>query len=69
VNDYGFRGSCGNMSNKTFMHIGFTGTCVCIDPVNELWSVILTNRVYDMGSSDAVKAMYQQFHNEMLSEL
>ena len=32
------------MSTQTFMHTGYTGTCVCIDPVNNLWSVILTNR-------------------------
>jgi CubicO group peptidase (beta-lactamase class C family) len=26
------------------MHTGYTGTCICIDPVNRLYSVILTNR-------------------------
>eukprot|EP01034_Spumella_vulgaris_P043093 gene43093-53482_t len=44
VNDCGFSGSCGNMSPQTFMHIGYTGTCVCVDPVNKVWSVVLTNR-------------------------
>jgi CubicO group peptidase (beta-lactamase class C family) len=32
------------MSNQTFMHIGYTGTCICIDPVNQLYTVILTTR-------------------------
>jgi len=47
VNDYGFDGVCGEfLSNRTFLHIGYTGTCLCIDPVNAFWSVILTNRAY-----------------------
>jgi CubicO group peptidase (beta-lactamase class C family) len=45
------------------MHIGYTGTCVCIDPVNKIWSVVLTNRVYQMGSSDATKSVYRQFNS------
>jgi len=32
------------MSPETFMHTGYTGTCICIDPVNQLYSVVLTNR-------------------------
>lgn len=32
------------MSPETFMHTGYTGTCICIDPVNKLYSVVLTNR-------------------------
>ncbi len=72
VKDYGFDASCGNFSASTFMHTGYTGTCVCVDPVNELWSVILTNRAYNCqgqlcptGSSDAVKAIYKEFNTEL----
>jgi len=32
------------MSSTTFMHIGYTGTCICIDPVNKLFSAVLTTR-------------------------
>ena len=32
------------MSSSTFMHTGYTGTCVCVDPVTGRWGVVLTNR-------------------------
>lgn len=71
VNDYGFDGVCSQVTSKsTFLHIGYTGTCLCIDPVNGFWSVILTNRVYGCqgqlcpdGSEDAVKDVYRQFNS------
>lgn len=44
VSDYGFNNSCGTMSPETFMHIGYTGTCICVDPVNRIYSVVLTTR-------------------------
>ncbi len=48
------------------MHIGYTGTCLCVDPVNEVWSLVLTNREYEFGSSDAVKGVYRDFNNAIL---
>ena len=33
------------MSSTTFMHIGYTGTCICIDPLNKLFSAVLTTRL------------------------
>ncbi|CAM9176715.1 unnamed protein product [Ectocarpus fasciculatus] len=42
--DYGYDHSCGSMHEDTFMHTGYTGTCMCADPVSGLWSVILTTR-------------------------
>jgi CubicO group peptidase (beta-lactamase class C family) len=69
VKDYGFDNSCGTMSTLTFMHTGYSGTIVCIDPIKGLWSTILTNRVYNCqgqlcpsGSSDPVKAIYKEFN-------
>jgi CubicO group peptidase (beta-lactamase class C family) len=48
VNDFGFDGVCGRtLSESTFLHIGYSGTCLCIDPENDFWSVILTNRVFN----------------------
>lgn len=71
--DYGFDHSCGTMSPLTFMHTGYTGTCMCADPESGLWSVILTTRIYNCqgqlcpsGSSDAVKSIYKEF-NTVLS--
>lgn len=34
------------VSNRTFGHLGFTGTCVWVDPAEDLVIVILTNRTY-----------------------
>ncbi|KAG2387597.1 hypothetical protein C9374_001191 [Naegleria lovaniensis] len=39
-------GSCGSLSKKTFLHLGFTGTQVCGDPDRQLFTAFLTNRVY-----------------------
>lgn len=33
VSDFGFDGVCGGRASmKTFLHIGYSGTCICIDP-------------------------------------
>ena len=44
VTTYGYNKSCGTMGVQAFMHIGYTGTCVCVDKQNRVWSVVLTNR-------------------------
>jgi len=70
VNDYGFDGVCGDvLSPRTFLHIGYTGTCLCIDQDSDFWSVILTNRVFNCqgqicptGSEDYVKSIYRKFN-------
>jgi len=75
VTSFGYNQSCGTMSYEhTAMHIGYSGTCVCMDMENKVWSVILTNRAYNcqgqlcpVGSSDAVKAIYRDFNTELLS--
>lgn len=76
VADYGFDNSCGAFSSRTFMHTGYSGTCVCADPVNNLWSVILTNRAYNcqgqlcpVGGSTPVKTIYKNFHDELMMSL
>ena len=62
-------------SEETFLHIGYTGTCICIDPQSSIWTVVLTNRVYgcqgqtcSAGSEDDVKQIYREF-NEASAEL
>jgi CubicO group peptidase (beta-lactamase class C family) len=44
VKDYGFDNSCGTLSELTFMHTGYTGGCICVDPVNKAFSIVLSNR-------------------------
>lgn len=44
--DSGWNCSCGTLSPKTFMHLGYTGTMLCGDPDRSVALVMLTNRVY-----------------------
>jgi CubicO group peptidase (beta-lactamase class C family) len=70
VNDYGFDSVCGDvLSSRTFLHIGYTGTCLCIDHESDFWSVVLTNRVFNcqgqlcpVGSENDVKYIFREFN-------
>lgn len=45
--------SCGaRLSRSAFGHTGFTGTSLWIDPVNDLYVVLLTNRVHPQRPAD-----------------
>jgi len=46
VVDQGFSQGCGSLSPLTYMHTGYTGTLICVDPTRELIVLLLTNRVY-----------------------
>ena len=64
-----YRG-CGNFSDATFTHTGYTGTLLCADPTRGLAAVLLTNRVYpraDERSSKAVHVARQAFSNAVLA--
>lgn len=39
-------------SPATYGHTGYTGTCVWVDPVNELVYIFLSNRVHPMGGDN-----------------
>jgi beta-glucosidase-like glycosyl hydrolase/CubicO group peptidase (beta-lactamase class C family) len=43
---------CMSASPQTFGHTGFTGTCVWMDPVQNISFVFLSNRVYPDGGSN-----------------
>jgi CubicO group peptidase (beta-lactamase class C family) len=57
---------CGNMSARTFMHTGYTGTIICADPVAPspraarpgLLSILLTNRVYPRADAQSEHAIH-----------
>ncbi len=56
--------SCGTeLTPAAFGHVGFTGTSLWIDPILDRYFVLLTNRVCDGGSSDAMQAVRRSFHN------
>jgi CubicO group peptidase (beta-lactamase class C family) len=62
VTDYGYSNSCGNWSSTTFMHIGYTGTMICLDPDLQLYSVFLSNRVYNCQGQSCSSNMSEPVH-------
>jgi beta-N-acetylhexosaminidase len=44
-------------SPETFGHTGFTGTCVWVDPVNDLVYIFLSNRVYPTRNNNKLSQL------------
>jgi CubicO group peptidase (beta-lactamase class C family) len=57
------------MSPQTFTHTGYTGTQICADPTNDLFTILLTNRVYptDAVGSTGVNAVRTAFSDMVYS--
>lgn len=55
TNNYAVRdySGCGNFSQNTFMHTGYTGTQVCNDKDRDLYAILLTNRVYPVVTDNS----------------
>lgn len=65
--DEGWGLLCGNMSASTWMHTGYTGTMLCGDPVNQFFTVFLTNRVYPNDSTEpGVLVLRRAFSNAVM---
>lgn len=45
-------------SPKTFGHTGFTGTCVWVDPAQDLVYIFLSNRVYPTRNNNKLSQLY-----------
>ncbi|HSP90094.1 MAG TPA: serine hydrolase domain-containing protein [Vicinamibacterales bacterium] len=60
--------SCGaGMSPSAFGHTGFTGTSLWIDPVLDVYAVLLTNRVHPVaGPNEPMQAIRRAFHDALL---
>ena len=60
--------SCGGrMSAAAFGHTGFTGTSLWIDPVRDLYAVLLTNRVHPAaGPNEPMQEIRRAFHDALL---
>mmetsp|Transcript_27014 Transcript_27014/g.57268 ORF Transcript_27014/g.57268 Transcript_27014/m.57268 type:complete len:460 (-) Transcript_27014:48-1427(-) len=67
--DEGWNLSCGNLSSKTWTHIGYTGTQICGDPERQLITVFLTNRVYPFAGNDQMHTYRQNFNNAVIEAL
>jgi CubicO group peptidase (beta-lactamase class C family) len=62
--------SCGTrMSASAIGHTGFTGTSMWIDWEQDLYVVLLTNRVHPTRENNRLKAIRPAFHDAVVEEL
>ncbi|MCY9661671.1 serine hydrolase [Paenibacillus chondroitinus] len=50
-------------SMSSYGHTGFTGTSIWMDPEDDVFAVLLTNRVHPTRTSTAIKRVRSIFHN------
>lgn len=59
--------SCGTrMSSRAIGHTGFTGTSLWIDPERDVYVVLLTNRVCEGGSAEAIAQVRRRLHDAVM---
>ena len=62
--------SCGTkLSPRAIGHTGFTGTSLWIDPVQDLYVVMLTNRVYPTRAGDRIQDVRRALHDAIVTDL
>lgn len=68
---YNQPGSSGGelMSDSAIGHTGFTGTSLWIDKAQDLFVVLLTNRVHPVRTNEAVFRLRREFHTAVVAEL
>lgn len=69
VPDEGWGLACGNLSAKTYMHLGYTGTLICADPVRSIFTILLTNRVYPTDQNIKIRQVRKDFNNAVVAAL
>jgi len=57
------------MSMQAFGHSGFTGTTVWIDPANDVFVVLLTNRVYPTRENQSIRRVRPQVHDYVMQAI
>ena len=57
------------LSPRAYGHTGFTGTSVWIDPENDLFVVLLTNRVHPTRENSNHIRLRALFHNAVAAAL
>jgi len=56
--------SCGTrMTSEAFGHVGYTGTSLWIDPTRDRYFVLLTNRVFGLGTLEEIRSVRRAFHD------
>jgi CubicO group peptidase (beta-lactamase class C family) len=62
--------SCGTrMSPRAFGHTGFTGTSLWIDPGNDVYVALLTNRVHPDESNNAIQEIRRAVHDAVMGDV
>jgi len=62
--------SCGrSLSPAAFGHTGFTGTSLWVDPVQDLYVVMLTNRVHPTRTNEAILPVRPAVHDAVVRAL
>ena len=62
--------SCGrSLSPEAFGHTGFTGTSLWVDPVRDLYVVLLTNRVHPTRANEAILRVRPAVHDAVVHAL
>ena len=62
--------SCGTrMSPRAIGHTGFTGTSLWIDPENDVYVALLTNRVHPTRAGDGIQALRREMHDAVMAAL
>jgi serine-type D-Ala-D-Ala carboxypeptidase len=62
--------SCGTrLSSRAIGHTGFTGTSLWIDPAQDLYVVLLTNRVHPTRHTEGIRAIRRGLHNAVVADL
>ena len=56
-------------SKSSFGHLGFTGTSLWIDPMEEIIVVLLTNRVHPTRDKLGIYGIRRKFHEALMKEL
>ena len=56
-------------SDSSFGHLGYTGTSIWIDPAEELFIILLTNRVHPTRKNKKISEFRPIFHNEIVRSM
>jgi CubicO group peptidase (beta-lactamase class C family) len=62
--------SCGTrLSPRAIGHTGFTGTSLWIDPAQDLYVVLLTNRVHPARDNNLIQPLRRAVHDAVVGAL
>ena len=56
-------------SERSFGHLGYTGTSIWIDPERELFTILLTNRVHPTSENKKISDFRPALHDEIMKSI